>query len=152
MDNHTRNIVGIGFGLFPVVVAVAAAVIFFFASPAHPRDNGQWEATDADVKKWYKDLMRPDNPRMSCCGESDAYHADSFRSTVDAETGEASYIAVITDERDDKPLYRPHVPVGTEIVVPNTKLKHDKGNPTGHGVIFMNAKQEVFCYVTPGGG
>ena len=27
---------------------------------------------------------------------------------------------------------------GTRIPVPNRKMKWDKGNPTGHGIIFIN--------------
>ena len=36
--------------------------------------------------------------------------------------------------------------------VPNTKIKWDRGNPTGHGIIFIGDGDEIFCYVPPGGG
>jgi hypothetical protein len=39
--------------------------------------------------------------------------------------------AIITDDRDDAPRSRPHVDIGTEIEIPNNKLKWDKSNPTG---------------------
>lgn len=131
--------------MVPVALAVIAAVFIFFATPALPRDLGQWQATDADVSKWFRELRQPDNEHMSCCGQSDAYYADSFEITGD------QYIAIITDERDDAPLGRPHIPPGTRIVVPNAKLKYDAGNPTGHGVIFIGSQWQVFCYVAPGG-
>jgi hypothetical protein len=35
--------------------------------------------------------MQPDNPYMSCCGEADAFEADTF----DQENGH--WVAVITD-------------------------------------------------------
>jgi len=30
-------------------------------------------------------------------------------------------------------------------------MKWDKGNPTGHGIIFMGSGRQIYCYVTPGG-
>jgi len=109
------------------------------------RDTGQWEATREEVRAWYESLMQPDHPWVSCCGEADAYYADSF--TV--EHGKT--VAVITDTREDAPLRRPHIKPGTRVIVPDHKLKFDAGNPTGHGVIFITTALEVLCYVTPGG-
>ena len=103
------------------------------------------EATDATVRAWFRELMQPDHPLVPCCGEADAYYADSFE--VDGDR----YVAIITDTREDAPLGRPHIPSGTKIVVPNHKLKYDRGNPTGHGVIFVNLARDVLCYVVPGG-
>ena len=125
---------------------LALAIAVLSAPPLGlARDNGQWEATDATVRAWYRELMQPDNPMMSCCGEADAYYADSF------EMRDDQYVAIITDTRDDAPLGRPHVPSGTKVVVPNHKLKFDRGNPTGHGVIFISTSRDVLCYVVPGG-
>jgi hypothetical protein len=91
----------------PIVVLLMAALM----RPSFGRDAGQWEATDADVRKWYRELMQPENPSVSCCGEADAYHADSFV----VENG--TTIAIITDTRDDGPLGRPHIEPGTRIAV-----------------------------------
>lgn len=52
---------------------------------------------------------------------ADAYYADLF------ETDGDRYVAIITDTRDDAPLERHHVELGTRILVPNTKLKVDSG-------------------------
>jgi hypothetical protein len=109
------------------------------------RDLGQWEAGDPVVREWYQALMQPDNPAASCCGEADAYWADSFE--VDGD----KYVAIITDPRPDEPLRRKHIDIGTRIVVPNHKLKYDQSNPTGHGIIFLSRGAYVYCYVTPGG-
>jgi hypothetical protein len=97
------------------------------ASPAAARDFGQWENQAPQVRKWFQSLMQPDAPFMSCCGEADAYWAASFE--VDGDR----YVAIITDERPDGPLGRPHRELGEKIVVPNHKIKWDDGNPTGHG-------------------
>ena len=123
-------------------VLVALLLMIHFA---HARDDGQWTTTDQQVRHWYQHLMQPDVPNASCCGEADAYWADSFE--VDGDR----YVAIITDPRDDAPLGRRHVDIGTKIVVPNNKLKFDESNPTGHGVIFLSRTDYVFCYVVPGG-
>jgi hypothetical protein len=89
-------------------------------------------------------LMQPDVPNASCCGEAGAYWADGVH-VRDGKT----YVT-ITDDRPDEPLGRPHLDVGTEIEIPNNKLKWDKGNPTGHGIVFLGRAGYVFCYVQPG--
>lgn len=126
-------------------IIIAAAMLCL---PASARQNDEWEATAPEVRQWYRGLMQPDNPNISCCGEADAYHADSFE--IDGD----KYVAIITDTRDVKD--RPTIKPGTKIVVPNNKLKYDQGNPTGHGVIFVKWDDEtesftVYCFVVPGG-
>jgi len=116
-----------------------------FATTAMAHDDGQWENTDPQVRKWFQGLMQPDNPTISCCGYADAYYADKV-----ITRGKKNY-AVITDTRDDAPLGRPHIPVGTEIEIPDHKYKWDRGNPTGHKVIFVNTNREVYCFVDDGG-
>ena len=109
------------------------------------RDVGQWETGDPAIRDWYRSLMQPDMPLSSCCGEADAYWADSYQ--VDGDR----YVAIITDPRPDEPLHRRHIDIGTKFVVPNHKLKYDASNPTGHGLIFLNPYDFVLCYVPPGG-
>jgi hypothetical protein len=121
------------------VACVLALIILLFnikVSPAHDHDH-------PELDQWYKSLMQPDVPTVSCCGEADAYWADGF------ETQGDQYVAIVTDERPDGPLGRPHIPVGTKIIVPNNKLKYDQSNPTGHGVIFMSVAGYVWCYLPP---
>jgi len=126
--------------LAPLALAGALAL-----EPALARDNGQWGNSSKTIRDWYAGLMMPDKPAISCCGTADAYWADDFAVEGD------HYVAIITDDRDDAPLRRPHIDVGTRIEVPNHKLKYDAGNPTGHGVIFVGPGQQVYCYVVPGG-
>lgn len=129
-------------GMIRMVLCTAFGCLMSVASA---RDFGQWEATDPQIRQWFQALMQPDNPAVSCCGEADAYWADSFE--VDGDR----YVAIITDSRPDEPLRRKHVDVGTRIVIPNHKLKYDQSNPTGHGIIFLNRNDYVYCYVAPGG-
>lgn len=124
---------------------VIGFLLALVASGAFGRDLGQWKDQDPQLSKWFQELRQPDNPTVPCCGEADAYWADQV------EVKDGQVIATITDERDDAPLGRPHVPVGTKIVVPNNKLKWDRGNPTGHTVIFLSYSREVYCFVQNGG-
>lgn len=126
-------------GGFVALALMLSAVVAF----AH--DEGQWTRSDPAVRDWYQSLMQPDNPGVSCCGEADAYWADEIH------IREGRTYAVVTDQRDDAPLHRPHVDVGTEIEIPNHKLKWDRGNPTGHGVPFLSRGGYVYCFVQPGG-
>lgn len=107
---------------------------------AWPHDSGQWGETTPEIRNWYRGLMQPDNKTVACCGEADAYFAE-------ARVRNGKTYAVIVDDRPDEPRHRPHVPIGTEIEVPNHKLKHDAGNPTGHAVIFLSTAGAVYCFV-----
>jgi hypothetical protein len=89
--------------------------------------------------------MQPDMPTASCCGEADAYWVDELH------VKEGKTFATITDDRPDEPRRRPHIDIGTQIEIPNKKLKWDRANPTGHGVVFLSRNGEVFCFVQPGG-
>ena len=118
--------------------AVVLVVGSHAVSDALARDNGQWEASPPHIRRWFQELRQPDNPKVSCCGEADAYEADFF------EVEEDRYVAIITDGKGE-------IPNGTKIPVPNQKLKWDAGNPTGHGIIFIGAHGQIYCYVVPGG-
>jgi hypothetical protein len=113
-------------------------VLLFAVTPAAARDYGQWNDQPAYLRQWFQKLMQPDNPVMSCCGEADAFEADSFEVRGD------QYVAVITNGKGV-------IPEGTRIPVPNNKMKWDEGNPTGHGIIFIGNAGQVYCYVAPGG-
>lgn len=123
----------------------AAAVLALLAGPlwvvvAFAMDDAIYDSQPAHIRQWFQTLMQPDHPRVSCCGESDAYEADSFEVEGD------HYVAIITGHRAVGV-----VPLGTRIQVPNHKMKYDAGNPTGHGIIFIGTQGQVLCYVTPGG-
>ena len=114
-------------------------LLSLFASiAASARPGPQWADTPTYIREWFQSLMQPDNPAMSCCGEADAFEADQFEVEGD------HYIAIITEGKG-------YMKVGTRIVVPNSKMKWDKGNPTGHGIVFIGASGVLYCYVVPGG-
>lgn len=125
-----------------------AFVLLLLFSQTQARDLGQWETDDPAqkvIKEWYQNLKQPDAPEASCCGEADAYWCD------DVHVRDGKTYCRITDDRPDEPRGRPHVPLGTEIQIPDFKLKWDKANPTGHAIVFLGGgyKNErwVFCFV-----
>ncbi len=128
-----------------VVFLVALFWIGLSIGSAWSHDSGQWEKSDPATVEWYRTLMMPDNPQLSCCGTADAYWADE----VHVRNGKT--YATITDDRDDAPLRRPHVERGTVIEIPDHKLKWDRGNPTGHTILFMSGTGIVFCFVQGSG-
>ena len=88
------------------MMRLALCTVFgLLISVASARDFGQWDAAEPQIREWYQALMQPDNPAVSCCGEADAYWADSFEVEGD------KYVAIITDSRPDEPLRRKHVEV-----------------------------------------
>jgi hypothetical protein len=137
---------GAGWVIF--ILACILALVFLVSSlvsQAHARDLGQWEGGDPSVREWYQTLMQPDNPTVSCCGEADAYWCDAIH-VRDGKT-----FCTITDDRPNEPLHRPPVAIGTEIEIPDRKLKWDRGNPTGHAIVFLSSGGAVYCFVQNGG-
>ena len=133
---------------------ILAALLF--CTPVLARDYGQWEHEDPAIVLWFQKLLQPDT-KVSCCGSSDAYWADEAHITSDGRI-----VATITDDREDAPLMRSHVPIGTRYIVPPNKITHVDGNPTGHVIIFLGGviwangnihpeARSVLCYVQNGG-
>jgi len=61
--------------LIPILTAIVVAI---GVVAAKARDNGQWANAPEHVRQWFQSLKQPDHPRQSCCGEADAFEADSF--------------------------------------------------------------------------
>lgn len=136
----------IGWRFIALILACCVVIALVAIVPrAFGRDVGQWGDVDQNLRQWYEALMQPDIPTASCCGEADAYFCDDHR----VSAGKA--VCTITDDRPDEPRGRPHIDIGTVIEIPPNKLKWDKGNPTGRGVIFLSRNRYVFCYVQPEG-
>lgn len=117
---------------YALVIAVALVVFLTVRAFAHDHSH-------PELDEWYASLMQPDNPTASCCGKADAYWCDDYY----ARDGRA--YCRITDDRTV--AGRPPVPVGTEIEIPERKLKWDRGNPTGHSVVLLSSGGSVFCFV-----
>jgi hypothetical protein len=131
------------------ILAFVLGILVMF--PANSRNLGQWADNDPAISKWYRDLKRPDVPSSSCCAETDAYWCD------DIHVKDDKTFCTITDDRPDQPRGRVHIPVGTVIEIPPEKLKWDRGNPTGHSIVFLangfnwygknGAQPAVWCFV-----
>jgi hypothetical protein len=128
-----------------ILIWTVCAVVLSICK-ASARDLGQWEgrrSATSRVVQW-ADAARQSDFVMLWAGRR--LLADSYEVKGD------EYIAIITDTRDDRPLGRPHIDNGRRFAVPNSKIKWDRGNPTGHGIIFIGHGLEVHCYLPPGGG
>lgn len=132
-----------------MTASISRAILALFVATAFAsafaRDFGQWQNSDPAVKVWFETLMQPDVPTASCCGEADAYWCD------DIHVRDGKTFCAITDDRPDGPLQRPHREIGTEIQIPDYKLKFDRGNPTGHSIVFLSREDFVFCFVQGSG-
>lgn len=134
---------------------VLAVVLALTAGGAIARDQGQFENSAPERRKWFTEQMMPDEEASghpaSCCGVADAYYADDY------ETKDGRFFAIITDDRDDAALKRAHVNVGTRVEIPQNKFNDTRlhgPNPTGHGIVFMRTGSNfmfVYCYFSPGG-
>jgi len=130
--------------------------------PAHSRDGWQGRPLVCDpatiqnatklqlCQDWIANVKQPDT-RFSCCGDGDAFMADDF------EVGQhGEFYAIITGDytraQSESPDAQQPVTRGKRILVPPNKLNRaleDGGNPSGHGVVFLNAGGEVLCYFGP---
>lgn len=133
----------LAFGGAILIYLVLLAIIWVAVMSARTaRAEEAWPLNptgDRHISEWFQGLMQPDNPSLSCCGKADAFEADNFE--IDGD----HYVAIITDGFG---VYAP----GTRVPVPNQKMKWDRGNPTGHGVLFLQVgTKNVYCYVAPSG-
>ena len=85
--------------------------------------------------------MQPDNKSTSCCGEADAYEADSFEVEGD------HYVAIVTNGAGDLAHGKPEIPNGTRIAVPNHRMKWDEGIPRATVSYFLRS-EPTGCTVT----
>jgi hypothetical protein len=98
-------------------------------------------------QNWISTVQQPDT-RASCCGDGDAFVADDF------ETGpHGEFYAVITGDypREQSDIRQP-ITKGSKILIPPNKInraREDGGNPSGHGVVFIDRTGEVLCYFGP---
>lgn len=137
--------------------------LLLFNSVVWAKDVGQWGNSDPEIRQWYQALMMPDVPTASCCGEADAYWCDEVFSRTEPDPAtngpKVNNYCKITDPRPDEPLRRPHKDIGTEVQIPDFKMKWGptdpqpkiSTNPTGHSIVFLSATGYVYCFVYNGG-
>ena len=110
--------------LFAAGLALAA-----LADPASARDAGQWAGSSPDVRQWFRSLMTPDNPRVSCCGEADGYPVEHWET---AGLEHKDFIVTLED--------------GRTFFVPASKAQWRYGNPTGRDILFIGEGDRIFAW------
>jgi hypothetical protein len=112
-------------------------VMVLAARAAVARDDGQWSRQPPEVRKWFQQLMRPDYPEYSCCGESEAF--DSEMAGEDAVTGDFK-VRIL----NGKGIF----PDGTVFAVPRRKLQTTQGNPIDNVILFViPSSGEPICLI-----
>jgi hypothetical protein len=114
------------------VIVLVLAVQMAFA-----RDDGQWSRQPPEIRKWFQQLMRPDVPAYSCCGEADAFDAEM--AGEDAATG--NFLVRVLNGRGI-------VPDGFMVSVPRKKLQTRFGNPLDQVIVFvLIGSYEPICLI-----
>jgi len=109
----------------------------------------RWEQMPQEVRAWFARQKQPDNRMVGCCGLADAYYADEF------VVKDGRFYAIITDDREDSLLGRPHRPSGTQVEVPPHKFNDPSPQgtkdpvPVPHGIVFINVDNNAICYFNP---
>jgi hypothetical protein len=139
-----------------MLVATTLALLTSVSSARDFTDPSLSPEQQFERYQWFSRQKMPDQPTYSCCGQGDAYYADSVFVNQKGDV-----FAIITDERPDYPLGRQHIKPGTRILVPPHKNKDTRNdpNPTGHTIIFVRWYEEapdygnwgVLCYLPDGG-
>jgi len=120
-------------------IVVVSAIVYLFGVMMFGIGFALAHDNEPSHDEWYMSLKQPDNPTMSCCGVADAYWCDDI-SVKDGKT-----FCAITDDRSI--AGRPPLPMGLKVEIPERKLKWDRGNPTGHHVVFLSSGGAVYCFV-----
>ncbi len=142
---------------------LAALMLCSWGAPLVAGDFGRLAQStgpaNPGMKDWYSRQMQPDAWLTSCCGPGDVYWADKFEIGADGQ-----FYAIVTDDRPDEILdaegniiaVRPHVDVGTRVLIPPIKHKDPRADPMPeprHGVVWLRTFPDkwVYCYVSPPG-
>ncbi|HXP66436.1 MAG TPA: hypothetical protein VN815_13245 [Steroidobacteraceae bacterium] len=136
--NRFLALAAISYAILVALLVLTLVCAGLYSARAHDMQHPELDG-------WYKSLMQPDNPTIPCCGEADAYWCDDIH-VRDGET-----YCSITDDRPDEPLHRIPRKIGDEFLIPDRKLKWDRGNPVGHSIVFLSAGGAVYCFVQDGG-
>lgn len=128
-----RQITVATIGAFLALLALAA--VLWAVTAAHARDDGQWEGQPAEIREWFRSVMQPGNPYLSCCGEADAFDVE-----LAGDNPDGSIITTIINGRGV-------IPDGTRVDVPRAKLQSKYGNPLDHYILFLGSSGQVYCLI-----
>ncbi len=118
-------------------------------------DPAQIEGQELSAcQNWISRVKQPDSG-VSCCGEGDAFIADGVEVDANGNT-----VAIISqdypsgtyDDGEGDTYTTKDMRAGTRIIIPKEKINHaydNGGNPSGHGIVFMNTDRVVLCYFGP---
>jgi hypothetical protein len=111
---------------------ILAAQIIGPSPDVSARDLGEYEDIPQRIRDWFKALKNPHNGG-NCCDLSDCRR---------------------TEARTKRHQWRARAPDGSWVTIPNERVVHDQGNPTGSPILCAYEGEEgwrVICFV-PGAG
>jgi hypothetical protein len=121
-------------------IIAALAIVAASGTGAAAFDHGFDHSTARS--QFFRGLKRPDHYPKPCCGDADAYEADTYTKNPDG-----SYDVVITDGSEKTypdGVRRIEIPNGSKVHVPANQInppKETKNNPTGHAWLFMSVRR-----------
>ena len=88
---------------------IAGALVALLASVVQASAGGQWP--DGPRSQWFKSLLQPDNPGVSCCDISDCHQTEA------KQLPDGNWTAVIEDQKGKHWIA---VPPGKVVKTPQT--------------------------------
>lgn len=122
-----------------VLIAVGLAL---FATPARGQQHGDHGFKHSEHHEWYKGLMRPDNPKISCCSHEDCRPTET---RVKGETVEAKIDGEWYTIPPEKILPKAAPDLGSHICAPAFS-KHGANEYE-----YAYPKGYIFCAIIGGG-
>jgi hypothetical protein len=92
-------------------------------------------AAETGSDKWWS------TPTVTaCCSIADAVYADEW------ESAPGGILVIVTGAGPRTPW----APVGRKYFIPQSDIKHEPGNPTGHSLLFLNQHDlgRHYCFIT----
>lgn len=115
-------------------ILFASLALSGVADRTNASDAGQWAGSSPEVQHWFRSLMQPEHPMVSCCGEADGYPVEHWES---AGLEHKDYIVTLED--------------GRTFYVPASKTQWRDGNPTGRDILFIGSRNTIYCFVLGSG-
>lgn len=113
-------------------IALAGFLLLFFSVAARSQEHHHPPQDAAIHELFYKDWMRPDQPKMSCCNNQDCYPA------------EARIRGGMWEARQRE--------TGNWVRIPIEKIEQFRDSPDGRNHVCMSPWGHVYCFITGAGG